>query len=45
MGTLGSGNHYLEVQVVDEIFDEQAGQAMGLRKGSVVISVHCGSGD
>jgi tRNA-splicing ligase RtcB len=43
MGTLGSGNHYLEVQVVDEIYDEKAGQAMGLRKDSVVISVHCGS--
>jgi tRNA-splicing ligase RtcB len=43
MGTLGSGNHYLEVQFVDEIYDEQAGQAMGLRKGSVVVSVHCGS--
>ncbi len=43
MGTLGSGNHYLEVQVVDEIYDAQAGQAMGLRKDGVVISVHCGS--
>ncbi|MEK6743649.1 MAG: RtcB family protein [Nitrospirota bacterium] len=43
MGTLGSGNHYLEVQVVDELYDEQAGQAMGLRKDGVVISVHCGS--
>jgi tRNA-splicing ligase RtcB len=43
MGTLGSGNHYLEVQVVDEIYDEQAARAMGLRKDDVVISVHCGS--
>jgi len=43
MGTLGSGNHYLEVQVVDEIYDAQAAQAMGLRKDGVVISVHCGS--
>ena len=43
MGTLGSGNHYLEVQTVDEIYDEQACQAMGLRKDGVVISVHCGS--
>jgi len=43
MGTLGSGNHYLEVQVVDDIYDEQAAQAMGLRKDDVVISVHCGS--
>jgi tRNA-splicing ligase RtcB (3'-phosphate/5'-hydroxy nucleic acid ligase) len=43
MGTLGSGNHYLEVQVVSEIYDEQAAQAMGLRENDVVISVHCGS--
>ena len=43
MGTLGSGNHYLEVQVVDEVYDEQAAQAMGLRRDDVVISVHCGS--
>lgn len=43
MGTLGSGNHYLEVQVVDEIFDETAAQAFGLKKHDVVITVHCGS--
>lgn len=43
MGTLGSGNHYLEVQVVDEMYDEKAAQAMGLRKNDVVITVHCGS--
>ncbi len=43
MGTLGSGNHYLEVQVVDEIFDSEAALAMGLRRHDVVISIHCGS--
>jgi tRNA-splicing ligase RtcB len=43
MGTLGSGNHYLEVQVVADIYDEQATLAMGLRQGDVVISIHCGS--
>jgi len=43
MGTLGSGNHYLEVQVVADIYDEPAAQAMGLRKNDVVISIHCGS--
>lgn len=43
MGTLGSGNHYLEVQVVADIYDEQAALAMGLGKNDVVISVHCGS--
>jgi tRNA-splicing ligase RtcB len=43
MGTLGSGNHYLEVQVVDRIDDEAAAQAYGIREGQVVISIHCGS--
>ena len=43
MGTLGSGNHYLEVQVVDKIYDAAAAAAFGLRQDQVVISVHCGS--
>ena len=43
MGTLGSGNHYLEVQVVAEIFDQNAAQAYGLAVGEVVVSIHCGS--
>jgi tRNA-splicing ligase RtcB len=43
MGTLGSGNHYLEVQVVADVYDEKAALAMGLRKDDIVISVHCGS--
>jgi tRNA-splicing ligase RtcB len=43
MGTLGSGNHYLEVQVVAELFDAEAGAAFGIRKGDVVVSIHCGS--
>ncbi len=43
MGTLGSGNHYLEVQVVSQIYDETAALAMGLRINDVVITVHCGS--
>jgi tRNA-splicing ligase RtcB len=43
MGTLGSGNHYLEVQVVSEVYDEEAALAMGLHKDDVVITVHCGS--
>ena len=42
MGTLGSGNHYLETQVVDEIFDEAAAAAFGLKQRDVVV-VHCGS--
>ncbi len=43
MGTLGSGNHYLELQVVSDIYDEQAALAMGLRRNDVVITIHCGS--
>jgi tRNA-splicing ligase RtcB len=43
MGTLGSGNHYLEVQVVREIYDAETAAAFGLIKGEVVVSIHCGS--
>lgn len=43
IGTLGSGNHYLEVQVIDEVFDENAAKVFGLSKGQIMISIHCGS--
>ncbi|MHB1532683.1 RtcB family protein [Acidithiobacillus sp.] len=43
MGTLGSGNHYLEVQVVDRIHDAEAAAAYGLQEGQLVVSIHCGS--
>lgn len=43
MGTLGSGNHYLEVQTVERIFDGRAARAFGIEKGQVVVSIHCGS--
>lgn len=43
VGTLGSGNHYLEVQYVEQIFDENAAKAYGLRKGQILVSIHCGS--
>ncbi len=43
IGTLGSGNHFLEVQYVDEIYDEKAAQAFGLSKGAVTTMIHCGS--
>jgi tRNA-splicing ligase RtcB len=42
-GTLGSGNHFLEVQVVDEIFDEAAARAMHLARGMVCVMIHSGS--
>jgi len=43
VGTLGSGNHYLEVQVVREIYEPKIAQAFGLQEGDVVVSIHCGS--
>ena len=43
MGTLGSGNHYLEVQVVAEIFDQAAATSFGLVQNEVVVAIHCGS--
>jgi len=43
IGTLGSGNHYLEVQRVTEVFDAQAAQAFGLKLDDIVVSIHCGS--
>ncbi|MDI1230643.1 MAG: RtcB family protein [Methylobacter sp.] len=43
MGTLGSGNHYLEVQRVAEIFDQNVAKTFGLRVDDMVISIHCGS--
>jgi tRNA-splicing ligase RtcB len=42
-GTLGSGNHFMEVQVVDEIADEAVAEAFGLRLGQVTLMIHSGS--
>lgn len=43
IGTLGSGNHYLEVQYIDEVYDEQVAKKFGLFKNQILISIHCGS--
>ena len=43
MGTLGSGNHYLEVQAVAEIFDAKVAEVFGLQQDAVVVTIHCGS--
>ena len=45
IGTLGSGNHYLEIQEVikENIYDQDAAKVMGVRPGQIVIMVHCGS--
>ncbi|MBN1699791.1 MAG: RtcB family protein [Spirochaetales bacterium] len=44
LGTLGAGNHFLEVQIVDEIYDGEAAQAFGITdRGQITVMVHCGS--
>jgi tRNA-splicing ligase RtcB len=43
MGTLGSGNHYLEVQAVAEIFDANVAKVFGVAQDDVVVTIHCGS--
>ena len=43
VGSLGSGNHFLELDVVQEIFDAEAADAFGLRQGQIVVQIHCGS--
>ncbi len=43
LGTLGSGNHFLEVQVVEEIFQGELAQAMGLERGLITVMIHSGS--
>jgi tRNA-splicing ligase RtcB len=43
IGTLGSGNHYLEVQRVAEVFDDAIAAAFGLKLDDVLVSIHCGS--
>jgi len=42
-GTLGAGNHFLEVQVVDKIFDSKAAEVFGLFEGQIVVMIHSGS--
>src|SRR5437899_322380 len=43
MGTLGSGNHYLEVQEITAVYDDRIAAAFGLAQGEVVVMIHCGS--
>jgi tRNA-splicing ligase RtcB len=43
MGTLGSGNHYLEVQEIAEIYDAEVALGFGLIEGEIVVTIHCGS--
>ena len=43
LGSLGAGNHFLDVLIVDEIFEKEIARVFGLEKGQVVILIHCGS--
>ena len=43
LGTLGAGNHFIEVDVVDHVFDKNAADVMGLIVGNIVVQIHCGS--
>jgi len=43
LGTLGSGNHFIEVEVVEQVFDAEAAEAFGLREGQIAVLIHSGS--
>lgn len=43
VGSLGAGNHFIEVEVVDDVFDEEAASIMGIHKGCLTVQIHCGS--
>jgi tRNA-splicing ligase RtcB len=43
LGTVGAGNHFIEVDRIEEIYDERAAQVMGLVEGNVALQIHCGS--
>jgi tRNA-splicing ligase RtcB len=43
VGTLGAGNHFIEINVIDEVSDENVARRIGLYKGQIVVQIHCGS--
>jgi tRNA-splicing ligase RtcB len=43
IGTLGAGNHFIEVDIIEQVFDDQAAGVMGLAEGNLVVQIHCGS--
>lgn len=43
LGSLGSGNHFLEVQKIEKVYDEEAAKRMGIQEGNVTVLIHCGS--
>ncbi|MDH4207245.1 MAG: RtcB family protein [Anaerolineae bacterium] len=43
LGSLGSGNHFLEIDAIEEVYDEEVARVFGLRQGCIAVQVHCGS--
>jgi tRNA-splicing ligase RtcB len=43
LGSLGAGNHFIEIDVIEQIFDPEAAEAMGLEPGNLALQIHCGS--
>lgn len=43
LGSLGAGNHFIEVDLIEEIFDVEAARVMGLKRGNIAVQIHCGS--
>jgi tRNA-splicing ligase RtcB len=43
LGSLGAGNHFIEIDLVEQIFDPQAASVMGLEEGTLAVQIHCGS--
>jgi tRNA-splicing ligase RtcB len=43
LGTLGSGNHFLEIQVIDKVYDSEVARELGLEEGQITVMIHCGS--
>lgn len=43
LGSLGSGNHFLEIDEIEEVYDEEVAQVFGLRQGCIAVQIHCGS--
>lgn len=43
LGSLGSGNHFLEIDMVENVFDDRIARAFGIKEGNIAITIHCGS--
>jgi tRNA-splicing ligase RtcB len=43
LGTLGSGNHFIEIDLIEQVFDERTAEIFGLKQGNIAVMIHCGS--